>query len=125
MKFRLICNDCSYSGSILSQETQTIQDASLQLSDIISNYARGITNVDVHDYDSDDSNDTDSTLVDPRNDIVDDELTYNDDVKRKVNEAKDVILDSIDTHKRTQEPPRPRAGEDGTDEPSARPGGSE
>lgn len=125
MKFRLICNDCSFGGSLLNQETQTVPDASLQLSDIIANYARGITNVDVHDYDSDDPDDTDSTYVDPRNDIVDDELTYHDELKQKVSEAKDVILNSINTQKRAQESPRTRASEDGTDERSAREGDSE
>lgn len=125
MKFRLICNDCSFSGSSLDQDTQTVQDASLQLADIISNYARGINNVDVHDYDTDDSDiNDDSDYVDPRNDIVEDELTYNDELKRKVNDAKDVILDSIRTQKRAQESPRPRASEDGTDERSAREGDS-
>ena len=125
MKFRLICNDLSFPGSTLSQDTQTVQDASLQLSDIIANYARGINNVDVHDYDSDDPNDTDSSFIDPRNDIVDDELTYNDELKSKVSEAKNVIIDSINTQKRAQESPRPRASEDGTDERSAREGDSE
>lgn len=125
MKFRLICNDCSFSGSVLDQETQTIQDASLQLSDIIANYTRGINNVDVHDYDNDDSDiNDDSEFVDPRNDIVDDELTYNDELKSKVSDAKKVILESIETQKRAQESPRPRASEDGTDERSAREGDS-
>lgn len=112
MKFRLICNDCSFPGSLLSQDTQTVQDASLQLRDIIANYARGINNVDVHDYDTDDPVDTDSSFIDPRNDIVDDELTYNDEVKRKVSDAKDVIINSINTQKRAQESPSPRASED-------------
>lgn len=124
MKFRLICNDCSFSGSVLDQETQTVQDASLQLKDIIANYARGINNVDVHDYDSDDPDDTDTNFVDPRNDIIDDELTFNDEVKSKVSEAKDVIINSINTQKRAQESPRPRASEAGTDERSAREGDS-
>ena len=103
MKFRLICNDCSFSGSLLDQDTQTVQDASLQLSEIISNYTRGINNVDVHDYDSDgpDIND-DSDFVDPRNDIIEDELTFGDELKRKVNDAKEVIIDSINTQKRAQ-----------------------
>lgn len=125
MKFRLICNDCSFVGSLFSQDTQTVQDASLQLSDIIANYARGINNVDVHDYDSDGPDITDdSDFVDPRNDIVEDELTYNDELKSKVSEAKDVIINSINTHKRAQESPSPRASEDGTDERSAREGDS-
>ena len=113
MKFRLICNDCSFSGSLLDQDTQTVQDASLQLSEIISNYTRGINNVDVHDYDSDgpDIND-DSDFVDPRNDIIEDELTFGDELKRKVNDAKEVIIDSINTQKRAQESPSPRASED-------------
>lgn len=109
----------------MDQETQTIQDASLQLSDIIANYSRGINNVDVHDYDSDDSDIKDeSDFVDPRNDIVDDELTYHDELKQKVSDAKDVILNSIETQKRARESPRPRASEDGTDEGSAREGDS-
>jgi predicted RNA-binding protein with PUA-like domain len=113
MKFRLICNDCSFSGSVLDQVTQTVQDASLQLSDIIANYTRGITNVEVHDYDTDDSDiNDDSDFVDPRNDIVDDELTYNDELKSKVTDAKNVILESIETQKRAQESPSTRASED-------------
>lgn len=97
----------------MDQETQTIQDASLQLSDIIANYTRGITNVDVHDYDTDDSDiNDDSDYVDPRNDIVEDELTYNDELKSKISEAKDVIINSINTQKRAQESPSPRASED-------------
>jgi len=126
MKFRLICNDLSFPGSMLSQETQTVQDASLQLSEIISNYARGINNVDVHDYDSDESDiNDDSDFVDPRNDIVEDELTYTDELKSKVSEVKDVIINSIETHKRAQEPPRPRASEDDRTSAARAQGGSE
>lgn len=87
MKFKTISTCKPFLGRIFKEKSLTVPDCTLSLRDIINNYARGIIpdNISDVDYDSDIDVDVDNESIDPLNDIVDDPLTYQQELKDKIN----------------------------------------
>lgn len=92
MKFKTISNYEPFQGRKFHEESLTVPDSSMSLRAIIDSYSRGVI---PHGLSSEDSStglfgeyDDDSTdgLIDPVNDVIDDPLTYQQELKDKINE---------------------------------------
>ena len=85
MKFKTISNYEPFQGRTFVAKSLTVPDCSISLRDIISNYARGIIPDNIRDVDFDSVGDVENETIDPLNDIVDDPLTYQQELKDKIN----------------------------------------
>ena len=85
MKFKTISNYEPFQGRTFVAKSLTVPDCSISLRDIISNYARGIIPNNINDMDYDSFDDVENETIDPLNDIVDDPLTYQQELKDKIN----------------------------------------
>ena len=85
MKFKTISNYQPFLGRTFVEKSLTVPDCTLSLRDIINNYARGVVPDNLTDFDSDNDINVESETIDPLNDIVDDPLTYQQELKDKIN----------------------------------------
>ena len=85
MKIKTISNYEPFQGRTFVAKSLTVPDCSISLRDIISNYARGIIPDNIRDVDFDSVGDVENETIDPLNDIVDDPLTYQQELKDKIN----------------------------------------
>ena len=85
MKFKTISTCEPYLGRTFVSKSLTVPDCSMSLREIINNYARGIIPDNISDIGFDSDTDVESETIDPLNDIVDDPLTYQQELKDKIN----------------------------------------
>jgi hypothetical protein len=85
MKFKTISTYKPFTGRTFSCKSITVPDTTLSLREIISNYARGIVPENITEFSSDNDLDFENPTVDPLVDIVDDPLTYQQELKDKIN----------------------------------------
>lgn len=85
LKFKTLLTCEPFKGRMFTEKSLTVPDCSLSLRDIISNYARGIIPDNMNEVVYDSETDVDSETIDPLNDVVDDPLTYQQELKDKIN----------------------------------------